>query len=463
MAAITDPANRRLWLFAALMVLIILLGGSSRTDVVNGLIVQCIAIAAVTAGLVRRTVHFSVPGSMISWLFLGFCLLIFIQLIQLPYGVWTALPGRTLFTDINNSAQLGHVWRPISLVPDATLNALLAMVVPLAALVLFPLVRRDQWPVLGAIVLGLILLSCTIGLVQSASGNQSFYFFNNDNEPTPNGFFANRNHQALFLAMVPPLAAAVSPFLRGNKKTRTVVDLAALGLILIAGATVLASGSRIGFLAFGFSLTASLLMWWWTPEGDRAGPQLSALPRWTRHWAVRVSAIAILLVGMVLLARLSRDLAAVERLGASTVDNEGRIALIGPLLDLAKIYLPAGTGFGTFAPVYQIHEPGDQLTLSYLNHAHNEAIEILIEGGIVAALLALVFLAAVSWRTLSLWKTGRQPLTRRLAFGRAASIMVVTLLIGCTTDYPLRTPALAFLFVMALGWLWHSADANGTP
>ena len=49
----------------------------------------------------------------------------------------------------------------------------------------------------------------------------------------------------------------------------------------------------------------------------------------------------------------------------------------------------AGTGFGTFVPVYQTAESLSGISPAILNHAHNDFIEIVLEGGIPAiALLA---------------------------------------------------------------------------
>mgnify|MGYP007125385276 CR=1 FL=1 len=71
------------------------------------------------------------------------------HLVPLPPAIWSQLPGRELVSEIDRAAGLGDVWRPLSLTPGATWNALHAQLVPLAALVLgAQLGRDDLWRLL---------------------------------------------------------------------------------------------------------------------------------------------------------------------------------------------------------------------------------------------------------------------------------------------------------------------------
>src|SRR5690606_26427568 len=82
----------------------------------------------------------------------------------------------------------------------------------------------------------------------------------------------------------------------------------------------------------------------------------------------------------------------------------------------------------------------------YVNHAHNDFLEILFEGGVVAAfplvLYAGLILEKVFWFP-------ENPLQR------AALLSVGFLLMHSTIDYPLRTMAVAITFAFLNGILFH--------
>ena len=66
------------------------------------------------------------------WLTVAILLPILIQLIPLPPGLWTALPGRetAAAVDMTIDGRLG--WRPLSLDPEATRRAAAALFVPVS-------------------------------------------------------------------------------------------------------------------------------------------------------------------------------------------------------------------------------------------------------------------------------------------------------------------------------------------
>jgi O-antigen ligase len=105
-------------------------------------------------------------------------------------------------------------------------------------------------------------------------------------------------------------------------------------------------------------------------------------------------------------------------------------------------------------------EPDNLLRPTFSNHAHNEALEILLTSGIpgaALALLALVFVAAAVWRGLR--SSGDAVLFKRLGI-----IVIILLAIASISDYPMRTPILSAVFVLAAIWasasqsLFHKSD-----
>ena len=96
-------------------------------------------------------------------------------------------------------------------------------------------------------------------------------------------------------------------------------------------------------------------------------------------------------------------------------------------------------------------EPIGAISNVYLNHAHDDLLELWLETGVLGMALLGIFLIWWIWVTIGLWRPGRYP------FGdgvRAAASLVIGLLLAHSlVDYPLRTTAMAVVFGLACGIL----------
>ena len=105
-------------------------------------------------------------------------------------------------------------------------------------------------------------------------------------------------------------------------------------------------------------------------------------------------------------------------------------------------------------PVYDKFAPRTLLAETYVNHAHNDWLELWLTGGAPAIILVLGFLAWFGVATSRLWRSGQpEAPILDLALAQAASIVIVLLLLHSVVDYPLRTPTLSVLFAMACAFL----------
>jgi len=109
----------------------------------------------------------------------------------------------------------------------------------------------------------------------------------------------------------------------------------------------------------------------------------------------------------------------------------------------SSVVQSAGSGFGSFDSVYRQFEPRSLLSVTYLNEAHNDPLQIVIEGGIAAFALLLLFL---SWWFRRAAEVLVRPRGRRPALERGALIVMLLLMLSSLVDYPLRTSLLAALF-----------------
>lgn len=445
---VTWPEQARFGILVALIVICFLGGGASRLDVLSLIYVQPFAVICLAALLL-------VPGP-IDWplirtplLLLGaLAAVIAAQLIPLPPSLWAALPGRGPFAEIAAGAGAGNVWRPISLTPDLTLASLAGLIVPAAALVGFASIPRTRaYGLLAVFIIG-AALSIFFGLAQVAGGERSpFYFYAITSPGIPVGLFSNRNHQALFLVIAWAMLAVWASQATDNRRADTVRRSIAIAFALLIPPVLLVTGSRAGLALAPVGLLIAGLIW----RGHRPEGHLSDK---TRKWLmIGIGTGAVLIVGAAI--AFSRD-EALRRFLDSSFEDETRLGFFPVLVGIARDFFPVGSGFGSFDPVYRFYEPDALLSATYLNHAHNDLIELVITGGLPALVVALCFLIWFGRNTLAAVRDRKA--SRRRAFAWLAAGIIALILASSLFDYPLRTPLMSVLFALACGWL---AQARG--
>ena len=436
-----------LTMLAVLVLAVLLFGGSSRYDVMQNALMQPLAwlVAGFALVLAAREQLRQLKWPLVF--LLALCLITVLQLLPLPYGMWTGLPGREPLADIataigNDSA------RPLSMVPSRTFNAAAALGIPLAAFfVIAAIGRRAVIPVLVAIV-ALAAANSALAFLQFASGfAEATYPYAVTNLGEPVGIFANRNHSAVFNA----LALLVIAFLATRAERRQfagadVLLWATYGLIFL---TIPMNGSRAGLLCTGIATAATAWLVY------RAGKVAQAAPgAKSQHGLARMLPAAVILifaVGMLGLFMFSDRLVAFERTVESNPLEDLRFKILPILGDMITGYFPLGIGFGAFEDVYRIHETGDLLRPNYLNMAHNDWLQWLIEAGLPGIVLLLGFLGWLAWHLRRLKKLDEGFFVLGLA---GAAIIAI----ASYFDYPLRTP----IFQVAGVWFVCALALKGT-
>ncbi len=431
-----------------------LLGGGARADIASLMLLRPIAILALAFALVRLPrERWRANRGLLACAF-ALVGLTMLHLVPLPPGLWQALPGRDLAAEIDAAAGLGEIWRPLSLVPWRTLNALFALTLPLAALLLALRLPPERLAPVVYVLLALVLLSATLGLLQVIGGQgNAFYTYRITNAESAVGLFANRNHNAIFLSIgFPLLAAALSllPVAAEHVRTREWAG-AGIGLLIIP--FLLTTQSRAGIVLGVVGI--ALALWVYqspAPDAQRRRPR--------RHLDPRLVFGALAGMAVVALTMVFTATNAIERLARfGQTDQELRLQIWPPIARLAVEYLPWGSGIGTFEDVYAVAEPDAQLGPLYTNHAHNDWLEIALTGGLPLLLLvaiAVVVLLRTGLAGLRAARTSREKVLRKLGL----SILFV-LALASVYDYPLRTPSLAVLFAIGVA-LWAGRLSQGT-
>jgi O-antigen ligase len=424
-------------LLCILLTALLCVGGASRADVPGQIIARTLATLAVITAVLFAPLPRSGWPKAVPFLFLGAVLLTLFQLVPLPPSVWEKLPGRTLLLQAGTVG--AQPWRPLSIEPSATFNSLGSLLVPGAVLILAAGMREGEEKRLISVFLTLIMVSALIGLMQ-LSGSIVSNPLVNDTAGAVSGLFANRNHFALFLA----LGCLFVPAWAVHKVTQVSWRLpTAVGLLLFLFLMILASGSRSGMLTGVIGATVGV----WIVRMDlrRALALLPSRVRTAAMIALPVAVVAVLSISVA----LSRAQSITRTLLMNT-DEDLRARAFPTVLRLISTYMPIGAGFGTFDTAFRIYEPLDLLKLTYFNHAHNDFAEVLLEGGVAALLLLAA--AVVWWLTASVraWRGGQLPRRTMQQLGSA-----VLLLIGIASvfDYPMRTPMMMAMVMIAGLWL----------
>ncbi|WP_066584621.1 O-antigen ligase family protein [Sphingomonas pruni] len=439
--------NRPQTLYAGLVLLTVavLFGGASRYEVGTTILPRLTALAAIVYLFWprHRSAIWVERGELIFWAVL-FALPL-VQLIPLPWSVWTALPGRGLAKQVFTA--LGDKpWLPISLSPSRTLDFLLALFVPFAAWLLGSHLDYPGRTIILRAMLAWALVSAVLGLVQLALGAGSqVYFYAITNDDSSVGFFANANHLGLFLAG--GIVIALAWLADSMTATGRIIAPAAIACVL-----------AICVMLFGIAGTSSRAAAIFSVIALLAGLAMLPLERvgLKRRHVLGGAAIATLTLvsglGLVLSGRLLSNRFQIED------GTQDRIEFIPQLVHAASDFFPFGSGLGTFEPIFKSYEPPNTLSFGYWNQAHQDYLQTAIEGGLVGILLILAFLTWFAVRVILIWYMGNK--SSRVRRQQATSALFIALISAHGLgDYPLRTGTISCLFGFLAAFI--TAPRNG--
>lgn len=355
-----------------------------------------------------------------------------VQLFQVPAS-WLKAPVRDTAQGVLATIAAGDRWSPVSSTPINAVASLLSLLP--AATIAVLLLRRERDAIRPAmVVVALVTLSIVLGLAQILTGGDSpFYLYSITNRDAPVGFFANRNHFATLVVLSMPAAALVLQTL--NVSYRKLVPIAAIGAAGVAFVTVLLIGSDTGIMLFLPTLIASYLLY----------RNVSITP-----WLTIIAILAVG-VGMIMVMANAASLSAILRGG--TAPQLDRSAIWSATLTLIGGSLPLGTGLGSFLVAYANHEDPLAVTSIYVNHAHNDYLEIVAELGLIGITVIAVFLAWWTRRAMAVWRSTDSA-------AKSGVIMSGIVLMHSGVDYPARTAAVSALFAASIALMMRRADVE---
>lgn len=439
-----QPGSGWALLLVGFMVIAVVLGGGHVQAPIRNALIECVALALLAALALRQWRSDILPAEAGSVMLLGaaLLLLLLLQMIPLP---WPTLPGRAATDAVTALVPGANRWHPLSLDPSSTARFALSLAVPLAAFLL-TLAGGARGRIVAIRTIALLAAaSALLGMIQLALGFPAWMSpFGLPDPGVADGLFVNRNHQSMFL-LCGLIASGLwlrldderSPFRVRAGRWRVHAAwllFPPLALMVIAAA----SKAGIGLLAIVLPLAVAIAL---AGARDRS----ASVP----SWAMPLAALAIVAAIVAFLI----PSATVEMVRQRLIfHGDARVEFFPDLVVMMRQMWPMGTGAGTFVPVYKLIEDLDKLGPAYLNHAHNEYIEWLIEMGLAGLVLLIAAAALIVGRAVMVLRSSRSAGRKWSAIGGFAMLAVLAL--HNAVDYPLRTDALAAVAGVALALLF---------
>ena len=386
------------------------------------------------------------PGALLDWALIACLAVVAAQLIPLPAGLWARLSPHAI--DVESAVRVGTVppaSHPLSLDPDATAWALalgggyVAMFWCARAIFASGGVRLTTRGI-SSLGLGLTVLVA----IQRATAPQLLFWTWRplDAGASPYGPFVNRNSLACWLAMAVPL---VIGYVVARHESRPTGTRPAAGIdstqLWLGGAAVLMTGGLIGSLSRGGIL------------GGAIGLLVFVLLARTR--VSRPRGLAWIVAGLIAMAAFGTRYADLDalamRMQETTEFGEwGRRVIWRDTWAMTADFRLTGVGAGAFQQGMLVYQQAPRQF--FFNHAHDEYLQLLAEGGILVAVPAALALAAATAMLARQLRTDRSAIfwVRAGAIAGMAAAAVQSL-----WDTALRTPANGVLFAIVAAIALH--------
>jgi O-antigen ligase len=389
------------------------------------------------------------PPADLLWPLAALGLLAVLQVVPLPRTLHRVVAPGSAEVWYPNVAAAAEVVGPgphaLSVYPRATRRwfALTSGVLALA-LAAAPALRERRLALRSACTIVAASVAVALyGLVARVTFGDKLYGVFSVPTIAPFGPFVNKNHFAGFVVLSALLAAGLGAGLASEARrgpgllswiesTRARYVILAWGAAAVLALAVPVSLSRAGVLGLAAGLLAfvSMRLWRRTRRPSRS---------------MVIVAIAFAMVGAMALARVMPDVVheRIRTLASPTTDLSGsfRLELWRDVVVLVGSSPYLGTGFGAFEDALRRLKTGSGDMA--VQHAENDLLELVAEGGLGAGLCVVASAVAVFRRALNGAGRSREPLQRGLIVGSTAGL--VALLFHSGLGFNLRVPSIALL------------------
>lgn len=366
-----------------------------------------VSFLALGIHLIRRQKNiFLVPGILPLILLLAWMLL---QLVPLPVHIVRIISPATFatYSPVLAADPVANNWISISLNPHAT-QMMLFTFASYTIFFLLTVYHLHTGANLKKTLMIISVLGAIIGveaILQKLTSPEAIYWFRSTPSGTPIGPWVYRNHFAGFMGMLFPLVVALFLAYRPevhyekNLKDRFIALFTLPGAnryLLLGAAAILMAVSIIFSLSRGGIITLCIAFIFFILFSTRATKDKRT------RWAFILTIAIVLMITWLgwhpIMERFGRIW------GQNGLDTSGRLPVVLDSINIFTSYPLFGTGFGTFVDTYPaVRSIGAD---AIFDHAHNDYIELLTDGGIVGFLLS-------GWFVLSILSSSIRTLNRR--------------------------------------------------
>jgi len=418
-------------------------------------IMESAALVCLSLLLFRAVRHpvrqfYEVPGMVPLLLLLGF---IFLQTVSLPPAVvkiispgtyaiyeqtvWAGEPGSWVSLSISRKATIAEFFRYASYAA--------VYVSALQLLTKEKLLKRTI-----TVLISFAALLAFFSMLQHLVSNNRIYWFRELSQGgTLFGPYVNRNHYAGLMGMIFPVILSLFLLYRPPSKSAplrkriaetfnhpmTNIHLLLGFSAILTAASIFVSLSRGGIASLSMSLVFLGVLLKKKVDMHRRGPLL-----------IITVIIILYAVGWFGWGPIFERFRSIRTTQGDI--SELRLDIWKDSAGIIRDFPLTGTGFGSFIHVYPAYRTLEPEGIA--DHAHNDIIEFLTDGGIISLLLVAWFMAAVLRRSFRAYAGRKDPLSLYLYSGSITGIL--SILLHSFTDFNLQIGAngLYLFFFLAL-------------
>ncbi len=242
------------------------------------------------------------------------------------------------------------------------------------------------------------------------------------------GSYVNHNHYAGLMELLTPfpIVLVVTRFTDGNRR------LIVAGIAALMAGSIFLSGSRAGMLAFCVEMIVLAVLLLRSRQGN-----------WKN--ALMLGGVLLLVIGFLVWLGgndLTQRLASIHSEARQEITGGTRLAIDRDGLHMFLKRPILGWGLGTFPIVYPQFR--SFYTVFFVNEAHNDYLQLLVETGLAGVLIAASFLVLIFRNATAKLKSWTETTTGALTV--ASLLGCVGILVHSALDFNLQIPANAALF-----------------
>jgi O-antigen ligase len=375
-----------------------------------------------------------------------------LYLIPVPLSLWESLPGRSPYLEAVDIL-LSHdrnPWLSLSIIPQKTLHALLALTPLIAIFLATASLPENKQLQLVYIFIGVASFQAFLGLVQYTNPQAHWAFLELSGKGNASGTYLNRDHFSALMHISLPVCIALIACNIGSSRanrqrhsanTNALTRLQKLLIFSCAALLILLGGifsrSRAGVFLIMLAIILSTLLFARHIGGKRSAGMAATIATLGLGSAVSIGLIPVL-----------------NRFIVKSPTEDLRWTFFADAWEGIKTFSPLGSGPGTFQEIYRTLQPVERL--QFINHVHNDYLELLYETGVAGGFILLLFLLLYvqGWVKIKLYQWDSYRFVKT-----AAGLSLFLIALHSIVDFNMHTPANA-VFVVFLAALFLSRQSK---